>query len=327
MHCLSPNQTGLTNLLNPYSVVGAAAISLTTKLPWNTDGYIPPQSQLFDHVDADLTPEPAPAIEKQSSEGDSEDEPDSDEVKSEEPVVTKSPAVVSNDTYTGAFLAVPRGEDAVAFPTILEDIELLNAITEDDSGVAVVQTAEEEVGWLDKMQAMADNLLDAGEEQDVDLSELDIDLPSSWASAEFRNGRDWWIKQNKGGLENYLDTAPFERYPLFRGVYHPNPEKSTLRQVGAFKGIVRVCETDPRVGAQLVDMRALESPQKFIIRVYVVSGRNLQPTGGGLSDPYVRIKLGTHYVNDTSSVHKQVRNGNGRKEGAEGLVKEHLRCC
>ena len=65
--------------------------------------------------------------------------------------------------------------------------------------------------------------------------------------------------------------------------------------------MIRVTETDPREeGAPLIDMDVVQQKDQtdYKVRVYIVKGRNLQPVGGGLSDPYVRIRLGKQYIND-----------------------------
>uniref|UniRef100_A0A7S2M9Y3 C2 domain-containing protein n=1 Tax=Octactis speculum TaxID=3111310 RepID=A0A7S2M9Y3_9STRA len=46
-------------------------------------------------------------------------------------------------------------------------------------------------------------------------------------------------------------------------------------------------------------------PKRSVVRIYIVSAKNLQPVGGGLSDPYIRIRLGKTYINDVQTVQKQ----------------------
>merc|ERR1712157_314060 len=77
------------------------------------------------------------------------------------------------------------------------------------------------------------------------LSELPISFPSQWAAADYIEGREWWTEQNGRELENYLKNKPFETYKVFRGKYHQNAAKSTLRCVGVFKGILRILDANP----------------------------------------------------------------------------------
>ena len=66
-------------------------------------------------------------------------------------------------------------------------------------------------------------------------AEVGIDIPSSWVSKEWLEGRDSWIKKGGGEIEHYLTTSPFENYVLKRGCLKSNGQRSTLRDVGIFK--------------------------------------------------------------------------------------------
>ena len=93
-------------------------------------------------------------------------------------------------------------------------------------------------------------------------------------------------------MERYLKTRPFETYPVYRGKRHPNPAKSTLREVGHVKAIIRVLDEDPQFENEPLFPMALLQPQVYAICVYCIRGANLQPVAGTSCDPYVRVKLG-----------------------------------
>ena len=103
-----------------------------------------------------------------------------------------------------------------------------------------------------------------------------------------------YTKRGGGVLEDYLRTKPFEGYTLYRGKFHPDASKSTLRPVGALKAIIRVLDSDPREAeeGEFVSLRALEA-KRYVVRVYCVKASSLQPKdSSGTSDPFLRLKLG-----------------------------------
>lgn len=315
-------------------LVGAASLSLGPKMPWNSEGFIPPQSQLFNAADVNEEEEvKSPLHEEQGADDDQLAGGDGDvnsedgeretssgvadasggvpETKSGEPGDEPPAKAADGDLGTGTFFY--QEEDQLKFPIIQEDALYIEERERQlrEAAEAGEVTDEGGDGWLasaesDLLAQTPGAQLLAPQEDDYNLDELDIDFPTSWASSEFRTGRDWWVKKDGKELEDYLETEPFERYGLFRGVHHPNPEKSTLRQVGLFKGIIRVCETNPlEDAAPLIDMRAIQTPAQFVVRVYIIRGKNLQPTGGGLADPYIRLRLGKTKISDQSVVQKQ----------------------
>jgi len=165
-----------------------------------------------------------------------------------------------HDTGTGAFDPMVNFE----LPMVREDaiyqaeqeqlaIEVAeeNRIAESSSGWGIVDMVEARIG-----DALAQNF-----DADVEykLSDLDIDFPSQWAVADYLAGREWWAEQGGLELEQYLKTKPFETYQVYRGRYHPNPAKSTLRAVGMVKAVVRVLDDDPQFEAEpLFPMGALK---------------------------------------------------------------------
>lgn len=90
------------------------------------------------------------------------------------------------------------------------------------------------------------------------------------AAAYLKNRRDY-----SSGLEDVFQTSPFESYPIMRGQTVGRLFGSNTRQVGLFKGVVRLCNTpsDPSP----VDMTALLNPKVHVVRLYVLTGHRIQP--------------------------------------------------
>ena len=277
-------------------LVGASCVSLDTFLPWNSDGYQAPQSHIFDpqslRMDTEIAGGHLSSSSPQSTSG------------------TAVPRGIFNgmdvdSSGTGAFQG---GIDNVSFPTVSDpELNVVDRMEDggqlsDSSWFPDFATEARRVG--ERMEALA-----AGPEE-LDPIKLGIKFPTGWSSSKFRHGRDWWIERSGADkeLEHYLETMPFEHYTLYRGKFHSNSRKSSRRAVGTVKGMIRVTEQDPRLEhAPLFDMHAIGKADKFKVRIYVVRGRNLQPVGGGLSDPYLRLKLGgTLIVSDKSSMQPKV---------------------
>jgi hypothetical protein len=57
--------------------------------------------------------------------------------------------------------------------------------------------------------------------------------------------------------------------------------------------MIRVCNRDPSQESHpFIDMRALQRPTKFKVRVYVLRATNLQPQDkNGLADPYLHVEI------------------------------------
>ena len=132
---------------------------------------------------------------------------------------------------------------------------------------------------------------------------------SPWVEQTFLQGRDWWVKTGAKELEEYLRDAPFETYELFRGQGDAGLLSLGRRCVGKLKGVVRVLERKARDPSkkekkekQLFDMARLQHPKPYRVRVYATMGFSLQPMDyGGLSDPYLKVRLGEHEIDDCSS--------------------------
>ncbi|GMF17109.1 unnamed protein product [Phytophthora fragariaefolia] len=135
----------------------------------------------------------------------------------------------------------------------------------------------------------------------------------------YLNGRDWWISEYGGEeLENYFSKPALESYQLMRPVLS-RPSMLRFERVrvqlraGIFKGRITVVERrakkelrsqeEERAKQDFLELRRLEDgPQSVIVRVYVLRGQNLQAkSSNGYSDPYLRLKLGSHRINDRSN--------------------------
>jgi hypothetical protein len=72
--------------------------------------------------------------------------------------------------------------------------------------------------------------------------------------------------------------------------------KSSLRQVGVFKGIIRI--VDSVDVPPLFDLSVLLQPKPYLVRVYVMNGFGVQPLDAKTSDPFLKLKLGREVVDD-----------------------------
>ena len=115
-----------------------------------------------------------------------------------------------------------------------------------------------------------------------------------------------WKKNRQmleGDLESELETTPFETYKLFRG------KKNSilgLKEVGIFKGIIRVKLTDSPADVCFDDnlLKQLLKPKGYKIRLYVLEAKGLTPMDVDMygkpskSDPYLKVKLGDFKFDD-----------------------------
>lgn len=256
------------------TLLGATSVDLSHKLPWNPHEYVAPQSELFD--DAEQRARGAETEKKKAHEAllleaqeegedafadndavevsfganeDHDEDESSDGESIEHHELERREGVVVTDDHrdvgTSAFdtlveCSLPEIREDVFFKEeqlrIAEEIQHENEENEQSQGL---------LGMLGARFAAA---TETGLDQDVEykLSELPITFPSQWAAADYLQGREWWVKDGGLELEKYLKTRPFETYPVYRGKRHPNTAKSTLREVGHVKAIIRVLDEDPQ---------------------------------------------------------------------------------
>lgn len=315
-----------TGLQNP--LLGACSIDLAKKMPWNSGDFVPPQMELFSESDLwrqkqekkeELRLRTQAEYPQQSSLGGSgkyatvfnlgfgtsiEGSEDSQEFGCDdyhelEHYDKKIGPFTLGDTGTGAF----SPSISSALPMIYEDVIYMK---EQDSFSQQITKDELHTGFVDIVDEHISAATDAGAlcnlEGNYKVNDLPISFPSQWAAADYIEGREWWTQQNGRELENYLKNRPFESYEIFRGKYHPNPAKSTLRCVGIFKGIVRILDADPAFEEEtFLPMKTLASAT-YAVRLYVIRGTNLHPADGNSSDPYLRVKLGSD-VEDRMNSH------------------------
>jgi len=105
-------------------------------------------------------------------------------------------------------------------------------------------------------------------------------------------------------LEHFMQTKPFENYPLYRGSSRTErgmftDKAPTKRKVGMFKGLIVVTEAPPkRDNSNFIDMEDLIVSRQYVLRLYVVNAMHLQPHDrNGLSDPYLKIQVGKTKIN------------------------------
>lgn len=124
-------------------------------------------------------------------------------------------------------------------------------------------------------------------------------LPAEDKAVGYLSGR----REYDCGLEEALVSAPFETYDVRRGSALPRGNifgfrlRSTNRRVGVFKGIVRIIK-DPKKTPPPVALESLLKPEKYLVRVYAMDGRDFMPMDGMTSDPYLVLSLGDERISD-----------------------------
>jgi len=104
----------------------------------------------------------------------------------------------------------------------------------------------------------------------------------------YLKGRD--IVDNE--LEDVMVIKPFDEVQLVTG----KRAKDKNRQVGRFKGLVRLCD-DENVPSS-IETKDLLAPKDVFVRVYILRGKGLTPMdNGGASDPYLVVSLGNQRIN------------------------------
>lgn len=117
-------------------------------------------------------------------------------------------------------------------------------------------------------------------------------------------------------LEAELGPTPFESFPLYRGQrvrksLLGKTLKPNIRKVGTLKAAMRVClDNDTPSNRQQLDeeigvfapamLEKMLIPRPVEIRINVLKGFNFIPmdVGGGKSDPYLILKLGSNKISD-----------------------------
>ncbi|KAF0699652.1 Aste57867_9797 [Aphanomyces stellatus] len=318
-------------------LIASCVIDLTQKLPWSPS-YEPPQQQEFDyHIDVakqrssekrrkKKSPDEAPAAdaskiateeeEKNDPDGDrdgnnvgqlddDDDQPsrrraldsdDEDNIKLDEISPAEANVVDDDGTGIGALPLPPisfeptvasKEDPAVAYQVKQEENRRLFASMEDAKRKGRVFIASD---------PNASSAIEAGGPKLLD-------------SPAYYNGRDWWLKASEE-LEDFLKTAPFESYQLFRAhtmipsIFRKKKTKVQV-QTGIFKGLVMVT-VKPQKQNPLIDFVSLTDPQPYEVRVYILRATNLQPkNSNGLSDPYLRLSLGKTKINDRANYKKK----------------------
>lgn len=108
---------------------------------------------------------------------------------------------------------------------------------------------------------------------------------------EYMRGRDTVDNE----LEDAMDCKPFTTIPLFYGQKNASTALGQYRQVGDFKGLIRVSSN--KEATFDLDLKELLKPKHVFVRVYVLRGHRLNPKDrDGTSDPYLIAQLGDQKI-------------------------------
>ncbi|KAH9070578.1 hypothetical protein Ae201684P_002935 [Aphanomyces euteiches] len=294
-------------------LIASCVIDLTQKLPWSPT-YEPPQQQEFDyHIDMKRTRRinagtaKSTTMQSQQDDGDDDDQPahgredsDNDEdIKIDE----VSPPETHEDDGTGiGVLPLPQ----ISF-------EATDESKEDPAVLSQVQQEENRRLYASMEDAKKKGRIFIASDPSGSLAAKTGEKDRSFDSPAYFHGRDWWIKLQGEELEDYLKTAPFESYSLFRAhtmipSFFRKKKTKVQVQTGVFKGLVTVT-LKPQKQNPLIDCVSLSDPQPYEVRVYVLKALNLQPKDrNGFSDPYLRLSLGKTKLNDRVNYKKKTLN-------------------
>lgn len=92
-------------------------------------------------------------------------------------------------------------------------------------------------------------------------------------------------------LEDVIHMAPFDAIDLYTGQKNAGPLGQKYKQVGKFKGLVRLLKNKDE--PPKFDQSEFLKPKDVFVRLYVLRGVKLMPKDDdGGSDPYLVVKLG-----------------------------------
>ena len=238
------------------------------KIPWSSV-YKPPQTDSFATVSADDNMGKtatgkgggtddggganAESDDDSDDEGDDKSSDDQEDDGNSETKKDGNPGAIEDsrrrnktDGGVGPFDADPQ--ELWPNGMILEDRPFAEQM---EDGTSAANELKEGQGWWSaKEETYYDEEAppDVAQAQLPEPSDVGIDIPSSWVSKEWLEGRDAWIKKGGGEIERYLATSPFENYVLKRGCIKTNGQRSTLRDVGIFKVRGVLCPVGFTVG-------------------------------------------------------------------------------
>lgn len=248
------------------SSVASTRIDIGSKLPWNMDEYKPPEGSDFTTPASRTNQGDDPDEETKAAAYNSDVSYPSDSDDEEETAVVKS---LDDGSGVGEFELKPlRHKKDVHDPAVKE----MKRQEEARRYFAACADARRKGLFVPMSESS---------KPEEDMSQRE--------SAPYLIGRDWWINTQGGGeLEDYLKTKPFESYPLYRN------RMKRVSDVGTFKGMIQVLESDPSSTALSPELNSIRDPKAYQVRLYILKAVNLQPKDrNGLSDPYLKVKLGT----------------------------------
>ena len=96
-------------------------------------------------------------------------------------------------------------------------------------------------------------------------------------------------------LEDNINMKPFQTIPLYSGNMNDVLGHNTYRQMGTFKGLIRLKDPNQQNDDLDLDLSIndLLQPKQLYLRLYILRGINCSPRDySGKSDPYLKIICG-----------------------------------
>ena len=283
-------------------MLGAYALSLHDKLPWNPSEYRLPRSHqiLEDAVKARLETNKR-LLRKSAGDDDREDETEDAETDD----VNLNKIDKKNDTGYGVFPLLPGKapmSQYIELPDITDRDELERLKRRHRKNKSS-RTGNADDSAKDET---------SNEKKTEEWKKL-AEFPPGWADQSFMKGRHWMCDENRerginnDTMEGYLKTSAFENYKLYRAHISFNRSgrrKDTMQYVGFLRAVFRVCVTNPKNDTPYNKFfNSLRNTTTVAVRLYVIRAFSLQPKDfGGTSDPYVVASLAGRQIKDIEHV-------------------------
>lgn len=142
--------------------------------------------------------------------------------------------------------------------------------------------------------------------KEVNIPDSELYMPLGY-NREPEDGKKQYRYKLDSGLESthIFSTLPFDEFPIYRAVFNDLRASGiesppTIQEVGKFKANIRIRDPGQSTDDQFDEIRKmLLKKQNCIVRVYILDAYEIeQKDSNSLSDPYVRLKIGSNIVTD-----------------------------